>query len=113
AGTGAVAPGSRLIIGGIFTTVLSTIAQAVVVYGAFEDMRGQPVNLVESFRVGLRRFFPVLGVAVCVPILAALAAFLLIIPGLIVFTMLYVAVAACVVERLGTFESMGRSAQLT
>jgi hypothetical protein len=113
AGTGAVAPGSRLIIGGIFTTVLSTIAQAVVVYGAFEDMRGQPVNLVESFRVGLRRFFPVLGVAICVPILAALAAFLLIIPGLIVFTMLYVAVAACVVERLGTFESMGRSAQLT
>jgi uncharacterized membrane protein len=38
---------------------------------------------------------------------------LLIVPGLIVSTMLFVATPVCVVEQLGPFASMERSAQLT
>jgi hypothetical protein len=93
--------------------VLSALSEAVVLYAAFEDMRGLPVNLIESVRIGLRRFFPVLGVAVGVPILAGLAAFMLVFPAFIVMSMLFVAMPVCVVEKLGPLKSMGRSAQLT
>lgn len=93
--------------------VLDALSEAVVLYGAFEDMRGRLVNLLESVRVGLRRFFPVLGVAVAVPILSGLAGFLLVVPAFIVLSMLFVAMPACVVEKLGPLKSMARSAQLT
>jgi hypothetical protein len=72
-----------------------------------------PVSLVESLRAGCHRSAAVIGVAVCSSVLIALGFALLIIPGLIVATMLLVATPVCVVERLGPFGSMERSAQLT
>jgi hypothetical protein len=80
---------------------LSAFSQAIVLYGAFEDMRGQPVDLMRSFQHASRRFLPVIGVAFLSTVLAGLASLLLIIPGLILFTAWYVAIPACVVERLG------------
>jgi uncharacterized membrane protein len=120
-GTGALTPATvspgasavRLILGFSLAMVLNALSQAIVLYGAFEDMRGRPVHLIESLRIGLRRFFPVLGVALCVAILTALAGILLIIPAFIVATMLLVAMPACVVEQLGPVKSMDRSKQLT
>src|SRR5262249_18470877 len=82
-------------------------------YGAFESMRGRRVSLVESMRIGLRRFFPVLGVALLAPFLTMLAGLAFVIPAFIVITMVFVAIPACVVERLGPLKSIGRSAQLT
>jgi hypothetical protein len=105
--------GTLAVFGVILMLVLGALSQAVVLYGAFDDMRGRPVNLAESIRVGLRRFFPVLGVAVFVPVLTALAAAALIFPGFMVATMLFVAMPACVVEQLGPIKAMGRSARLT
>jgi hypothetical protein len=115
---GAVAPGSvraglMLIFGGLGTMILGAISQAAVLYGAFDDMRGRPVNLVESLRIGLRRFFPLLGVVILLVIFVLLAAIALVFPAFIVMTMLFVSIPACVVERLGPIKSMGRSAQLT
>ena len=115
---GAVAPGSvqaalMLIFGGLGMMILGAISQAAVLYGAFDDMRGRPVDLVESLKVGLRRLFPLLGVVFLVVICIMLSAFALLFPAFIVMTMLYVSVPACVVERLGPFKSMGRSARLT
>ncbi|HEX3502155.1 MAG TPA: hypothetical protein VHU22_02050 [Xanthobacteraceae bacterium] len=115
---GAVAQGTAnasllLVFGGLGTTVLATISQAAVLSGAFDDMRGRPVDIFESLKVGLRRFFPLLGTTICVIILYALAFIALVVPGLIVLTMLFVAIPACVVERLGPIKSMGRSARLT
>ena len=37
----------------------------------------------------------------------------MLVPGLIVLTMLFVGIPACVVEKLGPIRSMGRSAELT
>jgi hypothetical protein len=107
------AGGGWIAFGVILTMVLNVLSQAIVLYGAFEDMRGLPVNMAESIKVGLRRFFPILGVSICVPLLAGLAALALVFPGLMVGTMLFVSVPACVVERLGVFRSLGRSAELT
>jgi len=100
-------------LGPLLGHVLSTLSEAVVLYGAFQGMRGQPVNLGESIRIGLRRFFPVVGVAISVSILAFLACMLFLIPGLILFVAWFVAAPACVVEGRGVFASMARSAQLT
>jgi hypothetical protein len=93
--------------------VLYTFSQAIVLYGAFQDMRGRSVSLVESLQVGLRRFFPIIGVAIAVSFVVMLGFILFIVPGLILLTMWFVATPACVVEQLGPFKSMGRSAALT
>jgi hypothetical protein len=97
----------------LLAMVLNTLSQAVIVHAAFDDMRRRPINMTESFKTGLRRFFPVLGVAICAPILAGLAGLALFFPAFIVLTMLFVSAPVCVVERLGPFKSMGRSARLT
>jgi hypothetical protein len=98
---------------GLLMIVLGTLSQAIVLYGAFQVMRGRPVDLGESARIGLRRFLPVVGIAICVPILCFLASLLLFIPGIILYVMWFVAIPVCVVEQLGPFGSMGRSRELT
>jgi hypothetical protein len=99
--------------GTFFGMVLGMLSQAVVLYGAFQDMRGKPVSLGESMRVGLRRFLPVVGVAISVTLLGIIGFILFVVPGLMCFTMCFVAMSACVVEKRGVFSSIGRSAQLT
>jgi hypothetical protein len=115
--TAGVAPsgGSIALIfaGVIVAMVLGALAEAVVLFGAFEDMRGRKVDLIESTKVGLSRILPVLGVAFLVGLLTGLSAILLVFPALIVLTMLFVAMPACIVEQLGPVQSLKRSAQLT
>jgi len=93
--------------------VLYALSQAIVLYGAFEDIRGRPVDLVASFGQGSRRFLQVIGVGLLMAFLCGLAALLLIVPGFILFTMWYVATPVCVVERIGPWKSLRRSAALT
>jgi hypothetical protein len=97
----------------LLAMVFNALAQGVVVYGAFEIMRGRPINLAESAKVGLRRFFPILALAIVVSFLVGLASLLLLFPGLMLYTMWFVATPVCVVERAGVFRSMGRSRELT
>jgi uncharacterized membrane protein len=93
--------------------VLSMLSSAVILHGAFQDMRNRRVNLAESLKVGLRRFLPLMGLAFLVALLVILGFILLFIPGLILYTIWFVAVAACVVERTGAWTSMRRSRELT
>ena len=118
-GTNAATTGSTgqgavfLVLGGFLAVVLGVLSQAVVLYGAFQDMRGRQVSLPESLKVGSSRFFPIVGLAIVMSLAVGLAAMLLIVPGLILWTMWVVATPVCVVERLGPFGSMGRSKRLT
>jgi hypothetical protein len=93
--------------------VLTTLSEAIVLYGAFQDMGGQRVDLGESLRVGMRRFFPVVGVAITTTILGALGLMVFVVPGVMFIALSFVAIPACVVERRGPFSSIGRSADLT
>lgn len=93
--------------------VFSIVSQAVIVHAAFQDMRGRPVDLRESIGVGFNRLIPIIGLAVVMAILGGIGFMLLIIPGLILMTMWFVSMPACVVERLGALSSLGRSSQLT
>jgi hypothetical protein len=99
-------------LGPLLGHVLGLLSQAVVLYGAFQAMRGKQVRLGESMRVGLRRFFPVIGLAISTTLLGFLGFLVFVVPGLICFTMWFVATAACVVERRGVFSSLARSARL-
>jgi uncharacterized membrane protein len=100
-------------LGAILTVVLQMLSQAVVLYGAFQDMRGRPIDLGEALRVALSRLLPIIGVAICVSIGVFVGSLLLIVPGLILMTMWYVATPVCVVEHKGPLSSMGRSSELT
>jgi membrane-anchored glycerophosphoryl diester phosphodiesterase (GDPDase) len=85
----------------------------MVLYGAFQDMRQRPVRLGETLQKALMRAVPVVGIAICVTFALAFGMILLVVPGIIVYTMYAVALPVCVVEHLGVFASMKRSAQLT
>src|SRR6266852_3996446 len=102
-----------MIVGFFLMVVLYTLSQAIVLYGAFQDMRGRQVSLTDSLKVGLRRFFPIIGLAILMSLGIGFGMLLLFIPGLILLTMWFVATPVCVVEQLGPFRSMGRSSQLT
>jgi hypothetical protein len=99
---------------GIFVGVfLVPITQTVVYHGAFQDMLGRPIRFGDSLALALRRFFPILGALICMGFLIMLGFVLLVVPGIIAATMLAVTIPVCVVERLGPFGSIGRSAHLT
>jgi hypothetical protein len=91
----------------------SVVVQAVILYGAFQVMRGQSFALVDSLKVGLGRFFPVIGLMIVMGIGIGLGTLLLVIPGAILYVMWSAALPACVVERRGPFDSLSRSADLT
>jgi hypothetical protein len=111
------------------TVALTMLSQAIVFYGAFQDMRGRPVSLADGLRVGLGRLFPLIGVAVVVglavttllgasfffvvPGLVFAGLLLLMIPGVMLLLMWSMGIPACVVERLGPFRSLARSRALT
>jgi len=95
------------------TIVLSTLGQAMVLYGAFQAMRGRPINLADCVRVGLGRFFPIIGLTVCIVVGLSFGFILLVFPALMLSMMWFVATPVCVVERLGPLRSLGRSRELT
>jgi hypothetical protein len=108
---------------------LNMLAQSIVFYGAFQDMRLRPVSLAEGLKVGLDRFFPLVGLAVVIGfavlglvIVAAIlflipwvkyASPLIVVPIMMLFLAWSVGTPVCVVERLGPVRSLGRSRELT
>jgi hypothetical protein len=97
----------------VLALALGTLSQAIVVHGAFQDMRGRPVILLDALRVAFGRLLPIVGLAICMSLAVGVGFLLLIVPGLILLTMWFVTTPACVVERLGVFASMARSSALT
>jgi len=92
--------------------VFSTIGQAVVIHAASQDMRRRPVRLVESLNVALRSFWPLIGLALA-GLLILVGLVLFIVPGLMLSTLWFVVLPACIVEQLGPWTSLRRSRELT
>jgi hypothetical protein len=118
AGIGIGGDGWWLIAAGIFLAallfiVLNTIGQAVLLFGTFQRLRGQPLRVGEALRRAFARFLPLVGLGVLYTLGVAVAFLLLVVPAFIVFVMWVVAVPACVVEGLGPTASLSRSADLT
>jgi hypothetical protein len=93
--------------------VLNTIGQAVLLFGTFQRLRGQPLRVGEALRRAFVRFFPLVGVIILYTAGLMLGLVLLVIPAFFAFVMWLVAVPACVVEDRGPVASLSRSADLT
>jgi MFS family permease len=106
-------PWERLFGGLSLFLLLNALAQAVILYGAFQAMRGRPVNLGECVRMGLSRFLPIVGLIICAYLAIWIGLMLFIVPGIILGIMWYVATPVCVVEQRGPLASLGRSSELT
>jgi hypothetical protein len=102
-----------LVTANILGLVLGQLALATVLYASFQDMSGRPVDLLESAKVGLRRFVWVILMLLLLGLGVGIGFVFFIVPGLILLTMWFVAIPVCVVERLGPIGSLGRSRKLT
>ena len=86
---------------------------ATLTHGTICDLRGAPARIRESLSWGLGRLFPVVGITIVASIATLLGLMLVVVPGLMLMTMWWVAVPAAVVERTGVIASLRRSAELT
>jgi hypothetical protein len=106
------AMGMALAVGG-FAIILNIFISGVLTYGVVMELRGQHASMGSCIAMGLRRFLPALGVSFLSVLAIGGATLLLIIPGIIVYCMLYVAVQASVMERPGLLGALRRSRELT
>lgn len=93
--------------------VLSSVCEAMILYATFQALRGRAVRIGESMAIGLRRFVPVVIASLAAAVAEGVGLLLLVVPGLIAMVMFAVAEPAIVVERLGPFEGLSRSIELT
>lgn len=97
----------------VLNPLLAIFVAAALTYGVVMELQGQRASIGSCIATGMSRFFPVLGVAFVAGICVLVGAILLIIPGLIVACMLYVATPVAVLERPGVMASLSRSSELT
>lgn len=100
-------------IGWVLTIVGTYVLQGTVVFTTVNGFNGKQIDIGGALAVGLRFFFPLLGVAILMGLGVGLGFILLVIPGLILTVMWVVTAPALVVEKRGIFESFQRSRDLT
>jgi hypothetical protein len=107
----------------LLTAALNLVVTAAVLFGVLQQLRGQHAGIGECVAVGLKRLFPVLGVGIvsilplilvgAVAVAAPAIILLLIIPMVVYYLMIYVAIPAAVIERPGVIGALKRSVELT
>ena len=93
--------------------LIFTLSQSMMIHGVFQDIRGRSFEIGVSIARGLRRFFPVIGTSIYAFFMVMIGMFLIIVPGFMAITMLFVVIPVCVVEGLGPGASIKRSRELT
>jgi len=93
--------------------VFGYVAQAAMTFGAFEILRGRTFDLGNAVSSVFGRIVTIFLLSLAVGLLVGLGSAALIVPGLMLMCMWYVALPVCVVERAGIGESMSRSRLLT
>lgn len=121
--TGVVTLIGRLVSGGeppghdlgflLFDTLAGNLVTAALVYGTVQELRGRHAGLGDAVANGLRTLWPVFALAVLIFLGVGAGLLVLLVPGLVLMTMWWVAVPVAVVERPGVLASLGRSVNLT
>jgi hypothetical protein len=93
--------------------ICSQFVLSAVTYATVQELRGQHASIGASMSVGLKRLLPTLAVSFVAGLCIVAGLIALVVPGLIVMCMLYVAVPASVVERPGIGGALSRSGALT
>ncbi|MDR1581367.1 MAG: hypothetical protein LBS35_13505 [Synergistaceae bacterium] len=97
----------------LINMILSLVIQGAIAYAVFQVIIGGRALLGESVSKSASKIFALIGLAIISGFSVGLASILLLLPGIILLCMWYVSAPACVVERLGPIESLGRSRALT
>ena len=100
-------------LSGLIGIPVNGLLTATLLHATMAALKGEPVQLGTSVKVGFRRLLPVVLTSLLVGFVIGIATLLLIIPGLIAMCYLWVALPAVVLENSGVVDSMSRSAQLT
>lgn len=93
--------------------VLGTLSQAIIVSGVFQYLRNEPLSLQRPVELVIRRSGSVLALGILVAVILIIGLILLVVPAVIFVTVLFAAIPAWQIERLGPIESIKRSARLT
>ena len=101
------------LLGWFLYFLLLFVVNGAISYGVFQHLCGKKAALGDCVAVGFRRLFPVLGVAIVSGFVVFLGYIALIVPGIILYVMFYVAVPVAVVENAGVGTALRRSQELT
>ncbi len=93
--------------------VINAFITATITFGVVKELQGQRASIGACIANGFKRMLPALGVALVMGLAVCGAFLLLIVPGIIVYCMLYVSVPVSVVEQPGVLDSLRRSRELT
>lgn len=102
---GLILRGLQALVGMVLTSAL--------VYGVFQQLRGKHAGVGECVSRGFRSLLSVLAVGIVAGVIIALGLVLLIVPGIILMCMYWVAVPCAVIEKAGVGSALSRSATLT
>src|SRR5262249_20520829 len=92
---------------------LNLILAGAVTYGVFQQLHGRRADLGDVLRTRLARLGTVWGAAFLSGLVTAIGLCMLVVPGLVAITMLWVAVPVAVIESPGASASLERSRELT
>jgi hypothetical protein len=91
----------------------TNVLAGALAFGVVQQLRGLPAGMNDVLGIGVRTLLPVLAVGIVTGLLIGIGVVLLVVPGLYLATILFVAVPAAVLERRGVGGSMQRSTDLT
>jgi uncharacterized membrane protein len=102
-----------VILGSLLNMVFTVLAQGALVRATIASSHGERATFGECLSTACRRLLPLLGLGIISGLGVGFAAILLIVPGIILAIMWYVAAPVVIAEREGVFAALGRSAELT
>lgn len=100
-------------LGSVIPMVVNALTQATIIYGTFQDLRGQRASIGDCVSRGLGSIVPVIIGSILLALGVGIGFMLIIVPGLILLVMWWVYIPAIVVESKGIIEAFGRSRELT
>ena len=100
-------------LGGIAAILVYGLTQAAIIYGTFQDLRGQRAGVGDCIARGLATMIPVIVGSILLSLAIGVASIFLLIPGLILALMWWVYIPVVVIEGKGIIGSFGRSRELT
>lgn len=101
-----------LVLDGLLNMLLAQVLTGALTYGVVQRLRGKAPGLGEILNQGMRSFLPVLGTGLLAGILIGLATLCLIVPGVILSILWYVALPMVVMEGTAGMPAMKRSREL-
>lgn len=105
-----------LLVGGVafvVSIICNVVMQGVVTHAVVADLQGRRAPVGESVTVALRSFWGLLAVGIVSGLAIMLGLIVLIVPGILIFLMWFVAGPVIVAERAGVWKAFQRSRDLT